>query len=590
MKNIKKYILNLLFSLSLLGIFIQPIFALTVTPTSGPVNLNVKLSFNVQDLDCTSYKINWGDGKIVEYEPETLKTENCETTATTLTFSKYYMMAGTYTISVLSGQGSLASLSGTPDTAQVTATVSTDLLDISPEVGPYPLNTTISFHINGDCTSYDLDFGDGSSHKSHAATISSNCPASSLKSFSHAYTQSGNYTVKLKVGDKPFTDLTTSDEKNVIVNKTRDSLETGTRNGKSPFTAQFTAILNGRGSCEAQEYVLDFGDGETENLSVAAGGSGESGYCGSKTVETSHIYTSGGSFTAKLKKGSQIIESHIFNIGAGDNCPVLPKPTCNYDQVLISTGLDRDDCDTGWQCVNKDDISHQCPAAKNPTCGSGKKHQSLGWKQGCYLGWTCVDDNSAQPHGNQTCNKPVQPDAMKCRRDGGMLIDKGRDAHGCWLGFMCYILPKDSNYNPPRNHYFFNRGRTNNNTSNNKIKVRKPTKSWYKYKGRGSVQDFLFSRKLRSNNTRNKTLQFKSNLSKSQLKLRRGASLRERLQFLRSKNKKRNTRTSTTYKNKSLLERLKRRINTNVKGTKTSNKGGRESFLKRLRKLIHSKK
>ncbi len=520
------------------GVFTQNIQAdsagLSIIPRSGNVNLFTEISFPVYDTECTSYRIDFGDG-VIEHEPSPLKTTGCDNAISVIHLTHVFTQSGNYTVRLQSGRGALSELQTSTESLTVNVGESTNILRISPEVGEAPLNTTVRFAIEGSCTSYDLDFGDGSSHKTFAATNFNNCSGATTKAFQHSYIEGGNYNLILKSGKVDFQALEISDEKSIIVNNSRDALEIiGTKAGKAPFETTFKALLNGKGSCQASSYTLDFGDGETQDLSVPAGTSQDSDFCGRSTQEIPHTYNTRGVFTSKLKRGSQVIQSHIFNIGDADNCPVLNQPSCAFDENLISSGVDRDGCDTGWQCVQKGDVNVLCPTTKRPSCSNSQKPKSLGWVNGCYIGWECVADNGSrnQEHGDRVqCEKPEKPNIIQCRSQGGIFVDKGRDEHGCWKGFQCSILEGDSNYNPPDYSYLRN-NRDANVKNLNRVRVRG---------GRGhsnlgrSFRDKL--RDLRNLKSRkkgvNRSLKVKSNLSSSQLKLRRGASLKERLKFLR---------------------------------------------------------
>ena len=191
----------------------------------------------------------------------------------------------------------------------------------------------------------------------------------------------------------------------------------------------------------------------------------------------------------------------------------------------------------------------------------------------------CIEDNSTQPHNtNVQCEKPEKPNIITCRSSGGIFVDKGRDEHGCWKGFQCSIIEGDSNYNPPDySHLNNNRGANVRNIKRIRVRGSRGQSNL----GRSFRERLKFLRNLKKQKRGvNKSLKVKSNLSNSQIKIRRGSSLRERLKFLRdlkkqkrglNNSKKRNlfptflkernksSKNITKRKTSSLAERFKKK-------------------------------
>jgi PKD repeat protein len=163
-----------------------PAAALSVSPTSGAINLSVTANASAStDTDATpiaSYSFNFGDGSaVVGPQPGATATHT-------------YTSPGTYTVTV-----TVRDTAGLASTATSTVTVvdlkPTASLSLQPSSGPTPLIVTAdaSGSTDTDATpisTYSFDFGDGSSVGPQSAATAS-----------HTYTVAGTYTVTVTATD-----------------------------------------------------------------------------------------------------------------------------------------------------------------------------------------------------------------------------------------------------------------------------------------------------------------------------------------------------------------------------------------------------
>ena len=86
-----------------------------------------------------------------------------------------------------------------------------------------------------------------------------------------------------------------------------DSVSAAPASGTAPLPVKFTGYINGSASCNGGSYLLAFGDGDDTTLSYPANG------CQAYSYEVTHTYASGGTFTAKLYKGTSSSGSPVAN-------------------------------------------------------------------------------------------------------------------------------------------------------------------------------------------------------------------------------------------------------------------------------------
>ncbi len=159
----------------------------SANPTSGTSPLTVTLSGVInapQTCGGGTYTLQFGDNQSV---PLTFDSSTCSPRS--FSVSHQYTAAGTYTAKLLNGSSQVSS---------VTVTVSGPTsgfgpMTVVPGVGGDPLATQAQF--NGGCTTYSLNWGDGST------AVTGSCSSSAI-TLSHEYALSGSYTITLTRGSQ----------------------------------------------------------------------------------------------------------------------------------------------------------------------------------------------------------------------------------------------------------------------------------------------------------------------------------------------------------------------------------------------------
>jgi len=179
---------------------------LSLSPISGTVPLTTSVTFPVKSSNCTSYEVKWGDGTIDQYEPKSFT--NCNNDSGTDSLTHTYLQYGSYDVTFKSGNALLAELPLVGVWGQWTVLVEDNVspdvsLKISPTKGLAPLAVTASVAGYGEsCTSYYIDWGDGSVPLAYEGK-SSGCYDFTFKNdYTHTYTQPGIYRVYTKVGHR----------------------------------------------------------------------------------------------------------------------------------------------------------------------------------------------------------------------------------------------------------------------------------------------------------------------------------------------------------------------------------------------------
>jgi len=184
----------------------------SATPTSGSAPLNVTFSGVVTGANlgwCASGcsdTIEFGDGAtgLISLPTATNGVSNYSIQHT-------YTTGGTYTSKLHQGPISTGSLVGNPITISVTGATSTATtttvtaysyspLAVTPNIGGNPLAVTAKFDLGSSCTGYDFSWGDGTSHVVQNDGGTSCAQTAVFKTFSHAYTGPGSYTILLRRG------------------------------------------------------------------------------------------------------------------------------------------------------------------------------------------------------------------------------------------------------------------------------------------------------------------------------------------------------------------------------------------------------
>ncbi len=201
--------------------------------------------------------------------------------------------------------------------ATPTATGQTHGFTVSPVTGKAPLTVEASFSIEGSsCTSYSLDWGDGSVPVIKEAANTTNCTKDiSRNTATHTYSTSGMYMVNVRIGKGAVSGLPTvgtlrvevlgPDENSYPTDPNAHAYPTfSTTQGYAPFTAGM--ILHSDAPLSCTSYEIDWGDG-TQAVRKEAGNSpciAAQGY----TREFRHVYQNPGVYTARVRAGRAALD------------------------------------------------------------------------------------------------------------------------------------------------------------------------------------------------------------------------------------------------------------------------------------------
>ena len=244
-----------------------PVPTLTATPASGIAVFDVDFTVNATDADAgdaLTYDLDFGDGS-----PHGAASGSVTHT---------YATAGTYTVTLLvtdshEGTGTrTATITAAPDQLPVAS--------LTPSATLVQTATAMSFEVTGtdadagagDTLSFDLDFGDGSTHSTASGTVP------------HAYASSGTYTVTLTVRDL-HGGVATKTATIVADGFPTASLSPAAITIEAGNPVNFTAGGSDPDTGDTLSYDLDFADGTVHGTAPGA---------------VSHVYTAGGTFLASL--------------------------------------------------------------------------------------------------------------------------------------------------------------------------------------------------------------------------------------------------------------------------------------------------
>ncbi len=185
-----------------------------INPTQGEAPLLVGMSFAIPDNNCSAYKVSWGDGNVDSKEAT---EENCDDSSVRMqSLTHSYQNPGDYTLVLHMGQSK--DLDSLPVVEQriinVKGSDSSDsagrqyVITVRPTSGSAPLVTRVQLKGTAEaCTSYEIDWGDGTAKQLHTADSSDNCSGNFVKDFVHTYFIPGTYTLKVRAAQGSLTDV-----------------------------------------------------------------------------------------------------------------------------------------------------------------------------------------------------------------------------------------------------------------------------------------------------------------------------------------------------------------------------------------------
>jgi len=177
--------------------------------------------------------------------------------------------------------------------------VARDLV-ITPKVGPLPLQVTATFSLNSSsCSSFSLDWGDGTKPLSFDAGSSTNCTKDiAHKRATHTYNVPGVHRVTFRAGKGPLSLARVVTQTDVSVGDTAPAgFSLSPTTGSAPLATSISFPVLGS-TCTS--YEADWGDG-TIDRHEAAGFEACSQDSGTQSL--THTYPVAGTYTVRFKTG-----------------------------------------------------------------------------------------------------------------------------------------------------------------------------------------------------------------------------------------------------------------------------------------------
>lgn len=177
---------------------------------------------------------------------------------------------------------------------------------VSPVAGAAPLQVSATFEFRGSsCTSYQIDWGDGTTPVSQQAPSGGTCSNDSVrKQATHTYTTAGAYVVTLRVGQGSVYAIPIVGRANVLVQGTgtsasEASLYLSSTQGNAPLTVQATVRSDTPSSCTS--YYINWGDGTApvqRDASVLGCTSADT-----FSQQFTHVYQNAGAYVLQARAG-----------------------------------------------------------------------------------------------------------------------------------------------------------------------------------------------------------------------------------------------------------------------------------------------
>lgn len=167
---------------------------------------------------------------------------------------------------------------------------------VSPSSGTAPLSITATFELPSACSSYVLNWGDGSNDSYVHPIIAANCmPASTQMTKSHIYQNAGEYTVQLTHGSNTSSTLVKVSSKDEDVSSIQ--LTANPTSGNAPLNVTFSHNVPGNA---VGPLTMHFGDGTTRQVDACPLSPND--IC-TTPATLSYIYSKNGTHTARLTGG-----------------------------------------------------------------------------------------------------------------------------------------------------------------------------------------------------------------------------------------------------------------------------------------------
>lgn len=200
-------------------------------------------------------------------------------------------------------------------------------IKVTPISGSAPLNVTIEATVNTtkSCTgaTYEVDYGDNTP-KTIINVPGNNCNEM-RQVLAHTYSGSGTYTIVLRSGtQQTYATVTVGGgTSGTAPAGTVDALSGTPVSGTAPLTVTLRGTINATGACSINTYVLDFGDGQTAPLAPSG--------CAPSLFTATHIYSSAGTFNAKLiRDAGNVTMANITITVSGGSTNTNSGDSTNY--------------------------------------------------------------------------------------------------------------------------------------------------------------------------------------------------------------------------------------------------------------------
>ncbi len=205
------------------------IMPFSIDVTEGPAPLEVNAKFTLTHPSCTSYQVDWGDGDTTEFE---VNTYTCQRNPKTFNLRHIYNSVGTYEVTFRAGPDKIINL---PIRERWLIDVTNlqpgaTIVNVDNDTGPAPLTVEVQLVGTwGYCTSYEIDWGDGSgiqrkefvaqensefsvddfiADQDQEADPYADCSGAFERTFTHTYVTPAAYQMKIKFGRGPLQEIT----------------------------------------------------------------------------------------------------------------------------------------------------------------------------------------------------------------------------------------------------------------------------------------------------------------------------------------------------------------------------------------------
>jgi len=294
----------------------RPAQAQVTGPAGVPVGASTEFSFQASEPDGEQVRflINWGDG--------TTEESNWVSSGTALTLAHAYGQAGYYVLQATAVDSAGAQAA---DAGGFVVAASMPPLKPEPPVGPtsaglfqYLAFQVAGFDPDSSAIWYEMDWGDGTIEKDSFPR-----PPGVPIQFSHLWSASGTYAVRVRCSDGVFTSEW-SEPLNVVVNRPPSASAPWLSRTTMGTGDVVTATVGGTDPEGGPvRYTVHWGDGSSDELGVHPSGT---------QVSVSHAYAEVGSYNPSVA-----VEDSVGATGSASSAlTVIARPAAS-----VPTGPDR---------------------------------------------------------------------------------------------------------------------------------------------------------------------------------------------------------------------------------------------------------